>query len=310
MIKIFKIILTFTFVLILFSCKKNTVTVAQDSAVNSATPVSVVFPTDTLSINNAISINATATYLLKSDVKANATGYITNLRINLGDNVRRGQILFSVQTKESRALGNTINKLDKSFRFSGVTSVLCPASGFVNSLNHQIGDYVQEGEILAGITDASSFGFVMNVPYEYHEMLINNKNLEINLPDGKTLQGHIAKLLPSVDPVSQTEKVLVKPNENISIPENLIVSINLKHQQNNTGIYVPKSAVLTDETQSKFWVMKLKNKDIAVKVDIVKGTENENYVQIVSENINLKDRIITSGNYGLENNAKVKVVKN
>ena len=102
-------------------------------------------------------------------------------------------------------------------------------------------------------------------------------------------------------------EVLVKPNDQVKIPENLIVSINLKHQQNDTGIYVPKSAVLTDETQTKFWVMKLKNKNTAVKVDIVKGTENENFVQIVSGNISLKDKIITSGNYGLENNAKVKV---
>ncbi|MGS0748481.1 efflux RND transporter periplasmic adaptor subunit [Halpernia sp. GG3] len=211
-----------------------------------------------------------------------------------------------MQTKESRALGNTINKLDKSFRFSGVTTVTCPASGYVNSLNHQVGDYVQEGEILAGITDSSSFGFVMNVPYEYHEMLVNNKNLEINLPDGKKIQGHIAKLLPSVDPISQTEKVLVKPNDQVSIPENLIVSINLKHQQNETGLYVPKSAVLTDETQTKFWVMKLKNNNTAVKIDIVKGTENNNFVQIVSGNVTLKDKIIASGNYGLEKQCESK----
>lgn len=307
--QIFKILTFFLFSIVIISCKKTEV-VAQKTGTNSATPVTVEFPTDTLSIDNAISINATATYLLKSDVKANSTGYITSMRINLGDNVRRGQTLFSVQTKESRALGNTINKLDPSFRFSGVTTVISPANGFVNALNHQIGDYVQEGEILAGITDSSSFGFVMNVPYEYHEMLVNNKNLEITLPDGKTISGRIAKLLPSVDPISQTEKVLVKPIDNISIPENLIVSINLKQQQNDTGVYVPKSAVLTDETQTKFWIMKLKNNDTAVKIDIVKGTENENYVQIISTNINLKDRVITSGNYGLENNAKVRVAQN
>lgn len=304
-----KIFIVFTFAITLISCKKSADLALAEPTINSATPVAVVFPTDTLTIDNAISINATATYLLKSDVKANATGYITNVRINLGDAVRKGQFLFSVQTKESRALGNTINKLDKSFRFSGVTTVTSPATGYVNLLNHQVGDYVQEGEILAGITDSSSFGFVMNVPYENHEMLTNNKNLEINLPDGKTIHGHIAKLLPSVDPISQTEKVLVKPNEQVSIPENLIVTINLKHKQNDTGIYLPKSAVLTDESQTKFWVMKLKNENTAVKIDVVKGTENNNFVQIVSGNINLKDKIITSGNYGLENNAKVKITR-
>ncbi|TXF74838.1 efflux RND transporter periplasmic adaptor subunit [Chryseobacterium sp.] len=306
--KCLKIITFSLFSILMVSCKKKPEIMTDNPTLTSATPVSVAFPTDTLSINNDISINATATYLLKSDVKSNATGYITNVRIKLGDNVRRGQFLFSVQTKESRALGSTINNLDPSFRFSGVTSVSCPATGFVNSLNHQIGDYVQEGEILAGITDASSFGLVMNVPYEYHEMLINNKNLEITLPDGKTIHGHIAKLLPAVDPISQTEKVLVKPNENVSVPENLIVNIHLKQQDNSTGLFVQKSAVLTDEMQTKFWIMKLKDNSTAVKVEIVKGTENEKYVQIISGNINLKDRIITSGNYGLVNNSKVHIV--
>ena len=306
--KIYKIFWIGLLIFNLFSCKKEAEPIAiSEPALNSATPVSVAFPTDTLTIDNTVSINATATYLLKSEIKANATGYLTNVRINIGDHVRKGQLLFSIQTKESRALGNTINKLDQSFRFSGVTAITCPATGYVNLLNHQIGDYVQEGEILGGITDASSFGFVMNVPYEYHEMLFNNKNLEINLPDGKTIHGHIAKVLPAVDMVSQTEKVLVKPNDPGSIPENLIVSINLKHQKNESGIYVPKSAVLTDETQTKFWVMKLKNDNVAVKIPVIKGTENENDVQIISGNISLKDQIITTGNYGLENNAKVKV---
>lgn len=304
-----KIVNFFLLSVLLISCKKNADTVSAEPVMNSETPVSVAFPTDTLSINNDISINATATYLLKSEVKSNATGYLTNVRINLAQAVRKGQLLFSIQTKEARALGNTINKLDPSFRFSGVTSVTSPATGFVNALNHQVGDYVQEGEILAGITDSSTFGFVMNVPYEYHEMLLNNNNLEIKLPDGKTIEGHIAKLLPAVDPVSQTEKVLVKPNEAVSIPENLIVSISLKQKNSEVGIYVPKSAVLTDETQTKFWVMKIKNKNTAVKVDITKGTENDNWVQVISGNITLKDQIITSGNYGLENNAKVKVEK-
>ena len=54
--------------------------------------------------------------------------------------------------------------------------------------------------------------------------------------------------------------------------------------------------------------MKRKNDNTAVKINIVKGTENNNFVQIISGNITLKDKIITSGNYGLENNAKVKVM--
>jgi multidrug resistance efflux pump len=100
-------------------------------------------------------------FLLKSNVKANTTGYILKMNIKLSDRVNCGQPLFILQTKEARALGNTVNSLDPSFRFSGRTAVLSPASGYVFMLNHLKGDYVQEGEILATVSDAGSFGFIM-----------------------------------------------------------------------------------------------------------------------------------------------------
>ena len=81
------------------------------------TTVSVSYPSDTIILKDEIKLNATATYLLKSDIKSNATGYITSMHIKPADRVKRLQTLFTLQTKEARALGNTINELDTSFRF-------------------------------------------------------------------------------------------------------------------------------------------------------------------------------------------------
>ena len=212
-----------------------------------------------------------------------------------------------MQTKEAKALGNTINQLDKSFRFSGVTSVISPSSGYVQMLNHQIGDYVQDGEILATIADDNSFGFVMNVPYEYNQLVQLGKILSVQLPDGRNLLGKVSKIMPTVSPTSQTEQVLVKVSDK-NIPENLIANIVLV-KSNATGLCVPKSAILTDDAQSEFWVMKVINNNTAVKTPITKGLENNQWVEIKSGNITLKDRIITNGNFGLADTAKVKIQK-
>lgn len=272
------------------------------------TPVTIAYPSDTAQLSNEITLNATATYLLKSDVKANTMGYITRMNIKLADQVSRGQVLFGLQTKEARALGTTISKLDSSFRFSGFTTVVSPASGYVEMVNHQVGDYVQDGDILATITDASSFGFVMDVPYEYNQLIIRNGQLTINLPDGRNLVGHVAKIMPAVSPESQTQKVLVKVQDGGNIPENLIATIQLTKQK-ASGISVPKTAVLTDEAQSTFWVMKLINDTTAVEIDIRKGIETDERVQVLSENLTVKDRIIISGNYGLSDTASVNIQK-
>ncbi|MEZ7508629.1 efflux RND transporter periplasmic adaptor subunit [Cloacibacterium sp. Arc13] len=301
-----KIITLIIFSLVVFSCNKTSETAPTDA--KPKTLVTVAYPSDTAQLNNMITLNATATYLLKSDVKANSNGYITKVTIKLADRVGKGAVLFGLQTKEARALGNTINKLDKSFRFNGATTVTSPATGYVAMLNHQIGDYVQDGEVLATITDASSFGFVVDVPYEYLQIIKNKGSLPITLPDDTVLQGRIAKVMPSVDAVSQTVKVLLQVSNNNNIPENLIGTISFS-KTSAFGLSVPKMAVVSDETQSSFWVMKLINDTTAVKTEITKGVETDQYIQIKSGNLTTKDRVVVSGNFGLSDTAIVKIQK-
>ncbi|MBS1571182.1 MAG: efflux RND transporter periplasmic adaptor subunit [Bacteroidetes bacterium] len=290
------------------SCSQKSENVpTENTQTSTETMVTVAYPSDTVKLDEDIKLNATATYLLTSGVKANTTGYITAMSIKPLDKVKRGQKLFVLQTKEARALGNTINQLDKSFRFSGVTSVISPSSGYVQMLNHQIGDYVQDGEILATIADDNSFGFVMNVPYEYNQLVQLGKILTVQLPDGRNLPGKVSKIMPTVSPTAQTEQVLVKISDK-NIPENLIANIILV-KSNAKGLCVPKSAILTDDAQSELWVMKVINNNTVVKTPINKGLENNRWVEIKSGNITLKDRIVTNGNFGLADTAKVKIQK-
>ena len=213
-----------------------------------------------------------------------------------------------MQTKEARALGNTINKLEPSFRFNGNTTVVSPSTGYVAMVNHQIGDYVQDGEVLATITDANSFGFVVDVPFEYLQIIKNKGTLPITLPDATVLQGRVAKRMPTADAVSQTVKVLLQVPNNGNIPENLIGTVTFSKSM-SYGLSVPKMAVLSDETQTNFWVMKMINDSTAVRTDIVKGTETSQYIQIKSGDLTTKDRVIVSGKFGLEDTAIVKIVK-
>ncbi|KUY30610.1 efflux RND transporter periplasmic adaptor subunit [Elizabethkingia ursingii] len=294
----------------ILSCKKNEASSTEELKPDAKpkTEVNVAYPSDTIHLDNNVTLNATATYLLKSDAKANSTGYIISMKVRPGDRITQGSVLFGLQTKEARALGNTINKLDKSFRFNGTTTVVSPATGYVVMLNHQIGDYVQDGEILATITDASSFGFVVDVPYEYLQLIKDKNSLLIKLPDGSSLPAKVAKVMPTVDPVSQTVKVLLKVPHSDNIPENLIGTVSFS-KSTAFGLTVSKMAVLSDETQSSFWIMKMLNDTTAVKTPIIKGVETDKYIQIISGNLSTKDRVVTSGNFGLDDTASVKIKK-
>ncbi|MFI0491010.1 hypothetical protein, partial [Flavobacterium sp.] len=70
-----------------------------------------------------------------------------------------------------------------------------------------------------------------------------------------------------------------------------------------------KAAVLSDETETVFWIMKMINSNTAVKVPIEKGVETDDKVEIVSPVLTPKDRILLTGNYGVADTIKIKLIK-
>lgn len=257
----------------------------------------------------SIELNATSAFQLKSFIKANATGYLQSVNAQLGKYINKGQQVFVIKTKEAEALGNTINVLDSSFRFTGMVHIKSPGSGYVTTLNYRIGDYVQDGEQLAVISDKNSFVFLLDLPYELKPFLAGNKNILLKLPDGTQLNGYVASVMPTVDPVSQTQSIVIKVNSNQQIPEGVIAKVILVKESKSNVITLPKEAVLTDEVQGEFWVMKLIDSVTAVKIPVKKGLENGVKVEILSPVFLPNDKIILTGNYGLSDTAKVAVIQ-
>lgn len=305
-----KACLIFSFLLLVFSCKHKE-KAAEEEAIAPAevrTPVTVT-TVETASLDDAIELNATSSYQQSNFIKASANGYLRSVNVRLGQRVRAGQTAFTLQTKEAHALGNTINQLDPSFHFSGLINIRAAAGGYIQSLNHQIGDYVQDGEQLAVLADAKSFGFILNLPYELRPYVSTGKTLRIDLPDGAHLNGVVANILPNVDSVSQTQNVLIRVASPTPIPQNLIAKVRIVKAQRSQAASLPRQAVLTDESQTSFWVMKMLDSVTAVKMPIVKGLETKERVEVLRPQFSASDKILLTGNYGLPDTAKVKIVK-
>ena len=295
--------------LFLFSCKGKENNIEADTAkAEVQTPVTVT------AIKNEplaeyVELNAMSSYLQSSFIKSTANGYLKSAEVKLGQFVHAGQLTFVMQTKEAKALGNTINALDPSFKFSGLIRINASQTGYITAVNHQPGDYVQDGEQLAILSDAKSFGFLLNLPYELKPYLMNNKTIEIVLPDKTTLRGTVAHVMPAVDSVSQTQAVLIRVNSAASIPQNLVGRVRIIKNQKSSAPSLEKEAVLTDDSQSSFWVMKMIDSTTAVKVPVTKGMESGDRVEIVSPSFSASDKILLKGNYGLGDTAKVRIVK-
>ncbi len=294
---------------LLFSCgAKDAGGDDEDSKAASQTPVAVTTVSDSTLVDY-IDLNATSATLQKNYVKSNANGYVKKAYVQLGQNVTRGQLLFTIKTKESQTIGNTIDVLDTSFKFSGINRITASAGGYISVLSHQTGDYVQDGEQLAIVSDRSSFVFLMQLPYELKRYVKLGQNVDLTLPGGAKITATVKLFMPSVDTVAQTQGVQLKANTNMEIPENLVAKARIIKSAKTNTESLPKTAILANETQTEFWVMKMLNDSIAVKVQVKEGIQAGDRVEILSPHFSPQDKIVTSGNYGLADTAKVKITK-
>jgi len=253
-----------------------------------------------------IELNATSAYLKKNTVRSTATGYIEKCYVEPGASVKAGELLYTLTTKEAKALEN--HRSDSAMSFSGLLRIKAPKSGIVCEITQQTGDYIQDGDALCSIADENSFAFLLEVPAEMLSSIHLNNHCDIKLPDGGTIPGNIISKLPVMDQNSQTQTFIVKPISARQFPVNLLATVSIAKKVIKDAWTLPKTAVLTNETMTEFWVMKLTNDSIAVKTPITKGIETTDKVEIFHPAFSASDRIIFWGNYGLPDTTKVTIV--
>jgi multidrug efflux pump subunit AcrA (membrane-fusion protein) len=294
----------FYFAITFISCRQKNSANGEDAPVETRVPVTVT-SVSFAPLEESVELNATSAYLQTSSLKSNLNGYIKKANVKYGDYVKRGQPLFVLITKEAAAIGNSVNKLNPDFKFSGVNVIKADVSGYVSEVNHQAGDYVQDGEQLAVINDAKSFVFVLNLPYEYKRYVSSGKQFQLTLPDGERLLATVQSSLPRMDSASQTQAIALKINSAQSVPVNLVAKVKIVKEKKTAAPTLEKKAILSDETQSNFWVMKMINDSTAVKVPVKTGIESGDKIEIISPDFSPKDKILLNGNYGLGDTAKV-----
>ena len=295
--------------LLLFGCKPAPKELDETEILNPKSIVEVV-NVRYGSVEDDLILSATTVYLNRNIVTATIPAFITNVRIKLGDIVNKGDVLFELESKERRALNNSASKLDTSLINFGIIKIRASAGGVISTLDkQQSGDYVLEGTQLCTIAESSDLAFQVNVPYEFSAYVKPGQNCTILLPDNSNHAAQFTKALSAMNVMSQTQTVLAKCDENLILPENMIVKVTISKGSNSKKQVLPKTSILSNEMMTEFWVMKLINDSMAVKIPVTIGNKNDVNTEVLSPQFNLTDKIISTGNYGLSDTALVKVVR-
>jgi hypothetical protein len=256
-------------------------------------------------IENYISFSGKTVYLKKNLVVSPISGYIVSARPKFGEEVKRDEVLYEIQTRESKALGTDATPTGSI----GTIKIAAPSDGFINEIMiNETGGYVVEGGSLCSIINNKDLMIQLNVPFEYNPLIKAGKKCKIILTDNSILSGSVYRVLSTIDETNQTQSVLVKPETGRLLPENLNLNIQFVNEQHNQSLLVSRSSLMSNETQNEFWVMKIINDSLAVKIPVVKGIGNDTITEVTSSLLNKNDLVISEGAYGLPDSTIVKIV--
>jgi biotin carboxyl carrier protein len=284
-------------------CNQRTPVSESDEEALVITPVTIT-PISYGPVTESIDLPAVTVYLNKSIVRSTTTGNVESISIGVGDVVKKNQLLYSIRTREASVVSSTL-KEDSTLSFSGIIKINASKEGVISTVSHQNGDFVQEGDELAVISDQSSLVFLLDTPFEFVRYVEKDKNCKIQLPDNQIIEGVITGRLPEMDPQAQTVRYMIKSNFPGHLPSNLNAVVSIIKSSRANAAVIPKDAVLGNETQTEFWVMKLINDTVAVKISVKKGFENNQEVEITAPQFLKSDRLILTGGYGLPDTARI-----
>lgn len=293
-----------TIVLLLLSvtaCKKTVETKETKKA-----PIAVsVIKVQRNDIKEYLTFNGVTQYQKKDDIRSNITGYISYMPFKIGDPIRIGQTFASLRTKEQDALKEAV-KIDSSLaKFIGPIRIASNANGIITVLNVTQNGYVAEGDILATIVQPKTLVVKVNVPYEYEGTVKIGSVCEILLQNGQTLSAKITGTLPMIDPAAQSQVFLIALPD-ASLPENLNVQVRTIFKEDAEAMAIPKKALQTNELLTDYWVMKVVNDSLAIKVAVFPELKNDSLIQIKSDKIHLNDLVILEGAYQMQDSTLVK----
>lgn len=241
-------------------------------------PVTLRPMKNTLSLNGEIQLFPNA----QADVSVRFSGQVTEIYINVGDQVRKGQRLAKVQ---SRQIGDPPPSI--------VVTAL--RDGIVDTRNINVGQAVEPNTVLFRISDRSQMLMLANVYEEDLGKITVGQTAEIKVLSypNKVFTGKVTRIEPNLNAATRTVKIwIVLDNSQGLLKPNLFALADILLKENRTVLTLPNEAIL--EANHEFFVFVRKGENYQ-RVMVKTGANNDRYTEIVS-GLAAGDEAVTQGN--------------
>ncbi len=270
---------------------------------------------------------------------------ISKIYVNIGQNVKKGQVLFSVipslsaksqlmQAKNALEVSEKNLKLaEEKFNMHLLTQqdilnaqnaynqakilydnlkdsytdkILSPIDGIVTKINYTEGSHVITGNPILDISSTKDTIIKCGIEPEDIIYLKVGMPVSVSLIDyNKNISGKIAFISNVIDPSTHLINIYVKCNSHEQLLLNSYAQISIPIFQ-HTGLTVPKSALLFEN--GHYIIYTVKN-GLAHKHVVNVIVKNQEYAQIAPCDISEHELVVTKGVYELKDGMRVKVEK-
>jgi membrane fusion protein (multidrug efflux system) len=208
---------------------------------------------------------------------------------------------------------------EEAERALSYTQVKAPISGVITNRWVNVGDHVSLGQKVFEIVDFNSIVARVFVPEKELAQLAPNLPARITasaLGEAR-FDGRVDRIAPTVDPASGTVKVTVALPRRAGLRPGLFVDVQLVTETYDDALRVPKRALVQDGEQTFLYRLasnptgtaaEADQADLVERLEIKAALEDKDYVLPVGELLAPGDQVVVSGQVGLKDGARVRVV--
>jgi len=184
-----------------------------------------------------------------------------------------------------------------------------PISGVVTDRPLFAGETAAAGSTLITVMDTSALLAKVHLSQTVAQRLSMGDEAKVLVPGvDDPASGNVVLISPALDPGSTTVEVWLRiENKEGRFKAGTPVQVSIAGRTIPKAVKVPLSSILTAEDGSKS-VMVVNSGNVAHKVNVQTGIREGDAVQI-TEGLNGKETVITSGSYGLDEGTQVTIGK-
>lgn len=228
-------------------------------------------------------------------------GKITNILVNVGDTVKKGQVIAYVNPLRAGAVYND----------SPVTS---PIAGRITSLPTTVGSTVAQSSPIATVALTDDLEVKINIAERFISRISANQKASVTFDAYPSVEfsAHVFEISPILDTSTRTMGVKLRfDRKDDRVKVGMYGRVKLVTESVKDAIVVPSTAVVTRDSKNYIFVVDPhSDKRSTVKfVPVTVGLTVDNKTEI-AQGLKAGDEIVTKGMSLLNDGAKVNITSN